>query len=392
MNKKKASPNPRLYFKIRKPVRNQLEFQMMALDDLIPEDHKAKFIWNFVQKMNTDPCFQRIKSLICGPGRYATDPELIFCLWLFAYSEGVSGSRQIVERTKHHDAYKWICGGISVNHTMLCEFRSAEPEIFEELLTSSLAVMMEQGFLEAEDIAQDGSKIKAAAGNNTCRREPSIQEQLEKATQYVRKIEEENQKNPDSYNKRRTAAKLRAGNERKALLEQSLEELEKIREIKRQSRRKKKEVLEKEAVNARVSTRDPEARRMKMGDGGFRMAYNLQLATGVASKVIFGVTVINSSDQGEAPRMVSKVAFRRKLLGLDPVLNWLADAAYSSIEDIEGVAERFPETRLVAPGKTITGSDPKNPKKTDSPAVRKWREFLGTDEFKAQFWYLYYHS
>ena len=45
---------------------------------------------------------------------------------------------------------------------------------------------------------------------------------------------------------------------------------------------------------ARVSTTDPEARVMKMSDGGYRPGYNVQFATDHESDVIVGVSVTNA--------------------------------------------------------------------------------------------------
>ena len=60
----------------------------------------------------------------------------------------------------------------------------------------------------------------------------------------------------------------------------------------------------KDQDKARVSTTDPEAQVMKMGDGGFRPAFNVQFATDTKTQVITGVEVTNSgSDQGEMAPM-----------------------------------------------------------------------------------------
>ena len=78
----------------------------------------------------------------------------------------------------------------------------------------------------------------------------------------------------------------------------------------RQKRKAGKERAAK-VTEARVSTTDPEARVMKMPDGGFRPAYNVQLATDVSSGIVMGVSVINDgTDQGEALPMVEQVVRR----------------------------------------------------------------------------------
>lgn len=137
---------------------------------------------------------------------------------------------------------------------------------------------------------------------------------------------------------------------------------------------------EEELNKIRASTTDPEARKMKMGDGGFRMAYNVQFATGLASRVIYGVDVGCTLDPGTAPRMMLRVHSRLKLLGLEDAKNWLGDAAYSSKEDIETAGSMFPSCRYYAPPKLKKGIDPKKPQRGDSKAVLEWRKLIGTEE------------
>ena len=67
----------------------------------------------------------------------------------------------------------------------------------------------------------------------------------------------------------------------------------------------RKKVKEKE--KARASTTDPEARVMKMGNGGFRPAHNVQFATDTASQVITGVDAVNTgNDQGQMVPMIER--------------------------------------------------------------------------------------
>ena len=75
----------------------------------------------------------------------------------------------------------------------------------------------------------------------------------------------------------------------------------------------------KDREKARASTTDADTRVMKMGDGGYSPAYNMQLATTTDSQVITGVDVINSGvDQGQMAPMVEQ---HQQCVGPQP---WLA--------------------------------------------------------------------
>ena len=124
---------------------------------------------------------------------------------------------------------------------------------------------------------------------------------------------------------------------------------------------------------------------MKMGDSGYRLAYNIQFATGTKSRVIFGTAVVNTLDPGTSPGMMQKVHSNLEKLGMEKAKTWNADSAYSSKADIEATATLFPNCNYYSPAKLKKGIDPKKPQKNDSEAVKQWREKLDTEEMKESY-------
>jgi len=181
---------------------------------------------------------------------------------------------------------------------------------------------------------------------------------------------------------RQRAAQLATAKRRKERMNKAIEELAKAQETKLQSRRKKKSELEEDAKNVRISTTDPECRKMKMGDSSFKPAYNVQVVTGTNSRVIYGVDTSNSADQGKAPSMLAKTLCLLQYIGVKPPSNWLCDSGYSTKGDIEGCHGLLPDCNLVFASKSNRGSDPTKIKETDGPGMKKWRELLKTKEFK----------
>ena len=115
---------------------------------------------------------------------------------------------------------------------------------------------------------------------------------------------------------------------------------------------------------------------MKMPDGGFRPAYNVQLACDTSSRAIVGVDVTNSgSDKAQSAPMREQVERRTG----QTVAEHLLDGGYVRLEDIE---------RATAAGTTVyappqTSSPEINPclvRPGDSPAVAAWRERMGLAE------------
>lgn len=361
------------------PSRNQMEMQINCLDTLLPHDHKARAVWQFVEEMNTDICFAYVNTFIGGDGRSTTSPKIIFALWLYSIMDGNFSGRKLEELCKNHNAYKWLAGGAPINRSMLNEFRSKDQIKFDELLTNCLAVMLKAGLIDEQDFAQDGTRVKANAGMKSFKRKESLEKLKAEISTYIKILREEECKS--IYESREKDKKIRIEQERLHRVKAALEIFEKEKIIKQENTdKRKKKISEEDLNNIRASTTDPEARKMKMGDGGYRLAYNVQFATGIKSRVIFGVDVTTGLDPRTSPIMMAQVYLRLAKLGATRPRNWVGDAAYSSKEDINLVAQMFPNCRYYAPPQVNRGVDPKKHRKYDTDAVKKWRDSIGTEE------------
>jgi transposase len=372
------------HFKLNGPIRNQIEMHVNSLDMLLPRDHKARDIWEFVDQMDTRPCFVNVNTFFGHVGRSATSPKILFALWLYSILDGNTSARKLEELCKNHNVYKWLAGGVSINRTMLAEFRSIDPMNFEDLLTSCLAVMVQAGLINDTDFAQDGTRVKANAGFNSYRREASLQNLKDKIKAYLKQLDLESRACTNAHEKREKTKEARIANERLSRVDEALKTLEKERALKEQNGIKNREPpTEEDLKDVRASITDPDARKMKMGDGGYRLAFNTQFVTGLDSRVIFGVDVVTTLDPGTSPRMMAKVHSRLKKMNMAAPKNWVADSAYSSKEDLEAISEMFPNCRYYAPAKVRKGCDAKKHQKNDSEAVKKWRDMIGSEEVES---------
>ncbi len=160
----KALP-PRLGPKrLRSAVRNQIEFQQCALDDLLAEDHQARIVWSYVDSLDLAELFERIQAVAAGPGQAPPDPRILLSLWLYATLRGVGSARELNRLCQFHAAYRWICGGVSMNYHTLSDFRTGHVELLDRLLTESVASLMAEGLVTLDRVAQDGMKVRASAG------------------------------------------------------------------------------------------------------------------------------------------------------------------------------------------------------------------------------------
>jgi hypothetical protein len=268
--------------------------------------------------------------------------------------------------------FQWICGGVSVNYHTLADFRTAHVEFLNDLLSSSVAVLIHEGLVTLDRVAQDGMKVRASAGAASFRRGVTLEECLAQARQQVETLERELGADPSAAHRRQQAARQRAASERAERLQKALEQLPLVQQQKSGQEAKQ---------NARVSTTDPESRVMKMADGGFRPAYNVQLATDTQTQIITGVDAINSGgDQGKLAPMVEQHQQRYE----ETPDAMLVDGGFVKKEDIDQLSPPQGGTVVYAPvmKSKDPNRDPHTPRDDDSPAVAEWRQRMATPEAK----------
>jgi transposase len=355
--------------------RTQIVFRPLCLEQLLPEDHEARIVWNYVEELDLTPLIERIQSVEGEAGRSATDPRILLALWLYATLQGVGSARRLDELCVDHVAYQWICGDVSMNYHTLSDFRSANVEFLDKVFTDGIAVLMKEGLVDLHRVAQDGMRVRANAGAASFRREKTLQECAEEAAKQIEALRAELESDPGATTARQKAARERAARERAERVKKAMEQLP--------DQQAKKKGDEKD--KARASTTDPEAHVMKMGDGGFRPAYNVQFATDTATQLIVGVEVVTSGgDQGQMAPMVEQIQERH---GVVPD-EYLVDGGFAKKEDIEKLSTPEYDTVVFAPVQTPKTSKsgvqrgPHEPRPDDGPGVAAWRVRMGTPEAK----------
>ncbi len=324
--------------------RTQAVWDVRALDGLLVRWHPARTVWKFVKGLDLRALKAEVRAVEGRAGRPAIDPAILLALWLYGLSNDVRSSRELAQLCKEHDAYRWLCGGVAVSYHTLSDFRS-QSKIFDKLLTQTLAVLMKEGILKVERVAQDGMRIRASAGASSFRTRESLGGYLAEAKARV-----ERAKVGDTKGRAEEAMAARPEKKRKG--------------------------------EARTSTTDPEARVMKMADGGFRPAYNGEFATDTETTIILGLDAVNvGSDMGQLLPMLDQL---EKRLGSLPK-EVLVDGGFPSAKTIDEAEARG--ITLYAPVPRPRGTDTKRdryePVAGDSPAKVSWRKRMATEEAQA---------
>jgi transposase len=362
-----AAGGPRL----REPVRDQVELRAVDLDALVSADHPVRVIWGYVAKLDLSALEDAIRSREGTAGHPAIAPRLLLALWLYATSQGVGSARALAKLCERDDAYRWLCGGVSVNYHTLADFRVAHPELLDELLVAHVAALAAAGVIDFDVLGQDGIRVRASAGASSFRRVPSLHKALKKTRRLVARLKRENDDDPDASNRRIKAAQERAAAEQKARIEAALaKQAELAAERERRERKNAKQT--KKQKEPRASTTDANARVMKMADGGFRPAYNLQIASAVEQQIVLAVDVeTQGSDHGCLRPMIERIRAR---FGRTP-RHYLADGGFLNHDHIAWAAD--PANGAIAvycpAPRNKHRTDPYRPRPDDAPATAAWR-------------------
>jgi transposase len=357
-------PAPRL-----RTVNRQQIIPAMPLENLLDTDHQARLVWDFCLGLDLTPLYDQIRSRHGRPGHPALDPRICVAVWLYATLEGVGSARALAWLCSNHNAFRWLCGGVSVNHHTLSDFRVGHLDFLDHLLTHSVAVLREQELVDLNRVATDGMRVRASAGAASFRRKATLEEHLDEACTQVARLQEETDDDPAAPSRRAGAARERAAREREERVRQALARLPEL-EAKKKAEEKDK---------ARASTTDPEATVMKMADGGFRPAYNIEYAAATVGQVIVAVSVITSgSDMGQITPMLDQVEER---FGTRPS-EALADGGLAKNEDIEQAQRKGTTVYVPVPEPKDAKRDRYEALPNDSQEIAAWRARMKTEAAK----------
>lgn len=347
----------------REPNRTQGVIRFEMPEDTLPPDHTARLLWRVVETLDLSDFLADAKALEGRAGRAVTSVRMLLTLWLYAISRGIGSAREIARLVTSDDGFRWIVGDQEVGRTVLSEFRVTHEAALDKLFTDVLGVLLHKGLLSLTLVAQDGTRVRAWASAPSFRRQASLEECREQAALHVKVVF------ADADNPELSEAEKRAREAGALDYQRRVEDaLATVGELRAQGKEK-----------PRASTTDAEARVMKMPDGGFRPAYNIQEATAGSPmggpRTVVGVMVTNrGSDMSSITPMLDQIEARTGKL--PEAL--LADANHAAHACIRNATRRGVTPIVAVPSRS---KEPGAGRDAD-PEVQAWRDRMQTDEAK----------
>jgi transposase len=367
--------------------RAQLRWDMIDLEAMLASDHRVRVVWDFVESLDISALYAGVKSREGAAGRPPADPAVLLALWLYATVEGVGSARQLERLAQADLAYRWLAGGVPLNYHGLADFRVEHVEILDRLLTQSVAALVGEGLVSLDEIAIDGTKVRASASKQSFRRGAKLLDIEAAVEKRLAALKAELTDDPAASGRRRQAAQERAARGVKERAQRARAALVRL-EAEREERKKSHGKDEAGKSPPRASTSDPDARYMRFPDGAVRPGYNAQIAAAAGEGVIVAIEMTDRrNDAGLAMPMVDDIARR---YGRTPD-RLLVDTGYATCEDIEALAEHPkgevqvftppPTERDDVKPATLYRRERKRALEPDS--VKQWRERMASEAGKA---------
>lgn len=305
--------------RVKAVQRNQLVLRPLEVEQLVGPEHPARAIWELVGQCDLGRFYEQIEAVEGQAGRSPHDPRLLISLWVYSYQQGIASGREIERRCGYDPGYMWLTGAEKVCAHTLTDYRTAHGEALKDLFIQVLAVMEQEGLVDLQQVTQDGTKIRAAAGADTFRRKPTIQGHLERARQRVEELSQADEGKNEERTQQALAAQKRGAQEKLKRMEKALKEIEAL----------EKKADEPEKV--RVSMTDPEARVMQENNNGFGPSYNAQFTTDAKETVIVSVAV--TQDRNDTAQLLPAMQRVEEEAGKAPQ-QAIADGSYTHRSNI----------------------------------------------------------
>ncbi len=293
-------------------------------DELLPLDHPARFVAEFVEALDREEWKELGVEIEGDPlGAMAYHPKTLLSVWLFGFVTGIRSSGKLESACRDQIPYLWRTGWQHPDHNTLWRFYMDHRQSMRKLRRRTVRTAVAMELVDLAVQAVDGTKVAANASSCRSYDAEGLAKLLERLDRAIAELEDQNEGETD-----RAPVQLP-------------EELADKRTLRDRVRRAMAE-LEDLKGRKNINLTDRDARFMKMRQG-FWPAYNAQamvspVKTGQETSGMLVTAVEMVDEPADYARLIPMLPRAEEATEVKTPLT-LADAGYDSAAALQECAD-----------------------------------------------------
>jgi len=309
--------------------RDQIVLFSQTVGERIPEDHPVRLMVEFLEALDWSP-WERTYVLCVG--QPPIHPRILAGAVLYGLTQGIRSSRRLEWACMHAVDFIWLVEGRTPDHATICNFRTRFAKELKDLFRQVVKLALNMGLANLNQIALDGTRVKANSGRSTTATAATLEERIAEASaefdRRMAEIEAKDREEQDLFGEQAPVSKLPP----------------ELRDAARRQERLRKALAAAQEADAKrpagkrpasVPVADPEAALMPNKEGGFAPNYNPVAAVEGQNGLIVEVDVLNAMREAETvmpvmERIAGEYGQKPKEL--------LADGAFATGDNLTALA------------------------------------------------------
>jgi len=346
--------------------RQQVRLFCPTLDDVIDEEHPVRLFWEVLSTRDWTSWEARYHG---HRGQPAIHPRIVAGLLLYGLSQKIRSSRSLEAACQNRLDFIWLAEGRQIDHSTFCDFRIAFGQELKGLFRQIGRVAMTMGLIRLNQVALDGTRVKANSSRHHTARASRLERCLEALDEQIEQLLVEAQaadcQEDDLYGREGTPNRLppdlRQAQRRREAMQNALEAVKEL-DAKRAKRK------DMGSRGAQIPVADPESRVLPNKEGGSSPNYTPLVSADGHRGFLLTTDVIN--DAAEDKALVDMVDEASKDFEQKPE-KVLADSAFGTGVNLKALEDRQIEALMPV---VSLKDDPDNPALRDDPSQAIPRE------------------
>jgi len=296
--------------------RNQIVLMPDVLDDYILDSNPVRVVDAYIDSLDLEKL--KIGALHNDTGRPPYDPKLMLKLYVYGYFNKIRSSRKLEKEAGRNVELMWLLNKLVPDHKTIANFRKDNADALKNVFRDFVRLCRKLGLYGGELMAIDGSKFSAVNSLDNNYNQEKLDDRIKridaKLEKYLSEMNDADREESDSpvLSQEQIAAAIKELAERKQVYEGMKSKLG-------------------ETGENQISTTDPDARRMRQGNGASDVCFNVQTAVDAKNNLIIDYEVTNQCNDKNL--LASMAVSAKDALGVDEITA-LADTGYFVASDI----------------------------------------------------------